>query len=45
MFRVAEFLLNDVALDIIFEEVGWVFGKKSWLETVDPTTTQVWIST
>ncbi len=38
MFKVSEFLLTDLALDIIFEEVGWIFGIKSWLETVDPTT-------
>ncbi|MFO7167645.1 MAG: extracellular solute-binding protein [Chloroflexota bacterium] len=36
MFRVAEFLLTDTALDIIFAEVGWITGKLSWLEKVDP---------
>lgn len=38
MFRVAEFLFTDLAADIIFEEVGWIFGRKSWLENVDPDT-------
>jgi hypothetical protein len=36
MFKVAEFLLTDPALDIIFAEVGWVTGKLSWLQKVDP---------
>lgn len=35
MFKVAEQLHTDTALDIIFAEVGWIFGKLSWLETVD----------
>ena len=26
MFKIAEFLLNDIALDIIFKEVGWITG-------------------
>ncbi|MBN2501367.1 MAG: twin-arginine translocation signal domain-containing protein [Anaerolineales bacterium] len=38
MFKVSEFLLSPTALDIIFEEVGWLFGKLSYLETVDPNT-------
>jgi len=38
MFKVSEFLLSQTALDIIFEEVGWLFGKLSYLETVDPNT-------
>lgn len=36
MFHVAEYLQADEALDIIFDEVGWIFGKLSWLKTVDP---------
>jgi ABC-type glycerol-3-phosphate transport system substrate-binding protein len=38
MFKVAEFLLTDTALDIIFKEVGWITGRLSWLEKVDPNT-------
>ncbi|HWQ12144.1 MAG TPA: twin-arginine translocation signal domain-containing protein [Roseiflexaceae bacterium] len=38
MFKVAEFLLTDTALDIIFKEVGWITGKLSWLQKVDPKT-------
>jgi hypothetical protein len=37
IFKVAEFFLfTDFAADIIWEEVGWIFGRKSWLATVDP---------
>jgi hypothetical protein len=36
MFKVAEFLITDVAQTIIFKEVGWVFGRKSWLAQTDP---------
>ena len=35
MFLFAEHLLSGSTLDIIFEEVGWIFGRLSWLETVD----------
>lgn len=35
MFKVAEFLLENEALDIIFNEVGWLTGKISYLETID----------
>jgi multiple sugar transport system substrate-binding protein len=38
MFKVSEFLFTNTAADIIFEHVGWIFGRKSWLETVDPDT-------
>jgi hypothetical protein len=38
MFKVAEHLFTDSASDIIFEEVGWIFARKSWLERVDPDT-------
>lgn len=36
MFKVAEFLYTDTALDIIFKEVGWIFGRIPWLEKMDP---------
>jgi len=35
MFKVGEFMVTDTALDIIFKEVGWIFGKNSWLAKVD----------
>lgn len=35
MFKVGEFLLTDTALNIIFKEVGWIFGRIPWLEKVD----------
>lgn len=35
MFKAAEFLLTNEALDIIFNEVGWLTGKTSYLSTVD----------
>jgi hypothetical protein len=38
MFKVAEFLHTETALKTIFDEVGWIFGKLSWLKTVDPDT-------
>jgi maltose-binding protein MalE len=38
MFKVAELLLTDTALDILFKEVGWIFGKTSWLQKVDAST-------
>jgi hypothetical protein len=36
MFKVAEFFNTDVAQNIIFKEVGWIFGRKSYLKTIDP---------
>ncbi len=36
MFKVAEYLHTNTALDILFKEVGWITGKLSWLKTVDP---------
>jgi len=36
MFKIAEFLTTDTSLDIVFKEVGWILGKKAWLENVDP---------
>jgi maltose-binding protein MalE len=35
MYKVGEFMVTDTALDIIFKEVGWIFGKNSWLQKVD----------
>lgn len=37
-FKLGEFLNTPVALDIIFKEVGWIHGVKSWLATVDSST-------
>lgn len=36
-FKLGEFLNTPPALDIIFKEVGWIHGVKSWLGTVDPS--------
>jgi len=36
IFKVAEFLITDTAQDIIFKEVGWIFGRKSYLKRIDP---------
>ncbi|MEN8242782.1 MAG: substrate-binding domain-containing protein [Chloroflexota bacterium] len=38
MFKFAEHMISDSALDIMFSEVGWIFGKKSWLANVDKDT-------
>jgi len=38
MFKAAEGLLGDKAMDAIFAEVGWVVGRKSYLAKVDPNT-------
>ena len=38
MFKAAEGFLGDEAMDIIFAEVGWVVGRKSYLANVDPNT-------
>jgi len=37
MFKFSESLFNDTFLDILFKEVGWIFGVKSWLAKVDPS--------
>jgi maltose-binding protein MalE len=37
-FRLAEYLLTAPAMDIILAEVGWIFGSKSYLKTVNPDT-------
>lgn len=38
MFKFSEHLYSDSAHDIIFKEVGWVFGYLPWLKKADPTT-------
>lgn len=38
MFKAAEAFLSDDAMDIIFKEVGWVVGRKSYISKVDPNT-------
>lgn len=38
IFKVAETLYTDAAQDIILKEVGWIFGKISYLKKVDPKT-------
>ena len=35
MFKIGEFMQTDRALDIIFKEVGWIFGRIPWLQKVD----------
>jgi maltose-binding protein MalE len=37
-FKVGEFFNTNTAQDIIFKEVGWIHGRKSWLATVDKNT-------
>lgn len=37
MFRIAEFLNTDTAMNIIFENTGWLPGKPQFVETIDPT--------
>lgn len=37
IFKFAETLFTPAFLDILFKEVGWIFGVKSWLATVDPS--------
>ena len=37
-FKLGEFFQTPTALDIIFDEVGWIHGVKSWLATVDKNT-------
>jgi maltose-binding protein MalE len=38
MFKVAELLITDKAQDLLFKEVGWIFGRKSWLAKLDKNT-------
>jgi len=35
-FRLAEFFLTDAALDVLFKQVGWIVGKKSWVQKIKP---------
>ena len=35
-FKLAEFFLTDAALEVLFKEVGWIVGKKSWVAKIDP---------
>jgi maltose-binding protein MalE len=37
-FKIGEFFNTNTAQDIIFNEVGWIHGRKSWLATVDKST-------
>ena len=37
-FKLGEFFNTDTSQDIIFNEVGWIHGRKSWLEKVDKNT-------
>lgn len=37
-FKLGEFFQTPTALDIIFEQVGWIHGIKSWLANVDKNT-------
>jgi ABC-type glycerol-3-phosphate transport system substrate-binding protein len=34
-FQLAEFFAQDSALDVLFKQIGWIVGKKSFLEKVD----------
>ena len=34
-FQLAEFFAQDAALEVLFKQVGWIVGKKSFLEKVD----------
>jgi len=34
-FKLGEFFQTPTALNTIFEEVGWIHGVKSWLQTID----------
>jgi multiple sugar transport system substrate-binding protein len=36
IFKFSELLFSDTFADILFTEVGWVFGRKSWLDKADP---------
>jgi ABC-type glycerol-3-phosphate transport system substrate-binding protein len=35
-FKLAEFFLTDAALDVLFKQVGWIVGKKSYVAKIDP---------
>ena len=38
MFKIAEFFGTDPFMNILLKEVGWIFGRKSFLKTIDPQT-------
>jgi hypothetical protein len=38
IFKFAELLWSDAFMDILLKEVGWLFGRKSYLAKVDPKT-------
>src|SRR5690606_29751239 len=37
MFKIAEFLNTDTAMNIIFENTGWLPGQPAFVETIDPS--------
>lgn len=37
-FKLGEFFQTPTALDIIFEQVGWIHAIKSWMATIDKNT-------
>lgn len=37
MFSVAEYLNTDVAMNIIFENTGWLPGRSTFIDTIDPS--------
>lgn len=37
-FRLGEFFLSDAALDVLFKEVGWLVGKKTYMAKVKTDT-------
>lgn len=36
IYKFSELLFSDAFADILFKEVGWIFGRKSWLSKADP---------
>ena len=38
MFKAAEFLNTDVAMNTIFENTGWLPGRPGFIATIDPST-------
>lgn len=34
-FKLGEFFNTDAALDVLFKQVGWIVGKKTWLDKQD----------
>ncbi|MEZ4557633.1 MAG: hypothetical protein R2854_14490 [Caldilineaceae bacterium] len=37
MFKAAEFLNTDVAMNTIFENTGWLPGRPGFIATIDPS--------